>query len=116
MTLNKNITVVNEFKGQYFGFYIKKVSFIGKTAKTATENGLNAADYFTCRIPRISVNGEYLSPVMWNKNFVPPVECLSAETGDELMTEHGFSSDTEKPVKWTLLPQKTLIVILVNLL
>lgn len=111
MTLNKNITVVNEFKGHYFGFYIKGVSFIGKTAKTATESGLNTADYFTCRIPHTSVNGEYISPVMWNKNSVPPVICLSAETGDELMTENGYSIDTETPAKWTLLPQKTWIII-----
>lgn len=54
MIANKDITVINEADGIYFGTYIRGVSCIGKTARTATENGLVSADYFTIRIPKAS--------------------------------------------------------------
>lgn len=102
MISNKDITVINEYKGKYYGFFIKGVSFIGKTTRTATEEGLNTADYFTCRIPESTVI---------SKSLVSPVIYLRTESGENLTTEDAFALQLEYPEKWILRPQKTYIVI-----
>lgn len=96
MILNKNITVINEFNGRYYSFYIEGVSFIGKTAKTVTEKGLNTSDYFICRIPHKSIKGEYISPLKWRNSL--RVIHITTESGIELMTEQGFTLDAETTV------------------
>jgi uracil-DNA glycosylase len=83
--LNKDITVINEYNGIFYGFFIPGVSFIGKTERTATEKGLNTADYFTCRIPENAPQGEYLTPYEWKSLSSAPTD------------------------KWALIPQKTMI-------
>lgn len=87
MISNKDITVINEYNGKFYGFFIPGVSFIGKTERTATEKGLNSADYFTCRIPENAPQGEYLTPYEWKSLLSAPKN------------------------KWALIPQKTLIAI-----
>lgn len=87
MISNNDITVINEYNGNYYGFFIPGVSFIGKTERTATERGLNTADFFTCRIPENAPQGKYLTPKEWKS-------LTSISTN-----------------KWALIPQKTMIVI-----
>lgn len=111
MILNKDITLVNEYKGKYYGFFIRGVSFIGKTERTATEKGLNSADYFTCRIPENAPEGIYLNSKEWNIQPLPPAEYITAENYDVITTEDDIPFETEGEANWALRPQKTYAVI-----
>lgn len=100
MITNKDITVINESGGVYFGVFLKGVSCIGKTARTATEKGLVSADYFTIRIMENRIS-EYGTT---ERSF------LSTEIGEILETEYGwFLELTASHDRFILLPQKTLI-------
>lgn len=102
MISNKDITVINEENGVYFGTVVRGVSFIGKTARTATEKGLQSADYFTIRIAEHLVK-DYGSIT---RQFV------TAENGEILETESGFFLETENSGRiFVLNPQKTMIAV-----
>lgn len=111
MILNKDITLINEYKGNYYGFFIRGVSFIGKTERTATERGLNSADYFTCRIPEDAPEGVYLTSKEWNVQPLRPSEYLTTEDNEVITTESGIPLETEGDIAWSLRPQKTYVVI-----
>lgn len=111
MISNKDITLINEYKGNYYGFFIRGVSFIGKTERSATERGLNSADYFTCRIPEDAPEGVYLTSKEWNVQPLPPSEYLTTEDNEVITTESGIPLETEGDITWTLRPQKTYVVI-----
>lgn len=102
MISNKDITVINEENGVYFGTVVRGVSFIGKTARTATEKGLQSADYFTIRI------AEHLV-----KNYGSfACQFVTAENGEILETESGFFLEIENECsRFALIPQKTMIAI-----
>ena len=111
MISNKDITLVNEYNGQYYGFFISGVSFIGKTERTATERGLNSADYFTCRIPENVPNGKYLTAREWNIQPLPPSTYLLTEDSEIITTENDVPLETEGDNTWAIRPQKTYVVI-----
>lgn len=111
MISNKDITLINEYKGNYYGFFIRGVSFIGKTERTATERGLNSADYFTCRIPEDAPEGVYLTSKEWNIQPLPPSEYITTENNEVITTESGIPLETEGDINWALRPQKTYVVI-----
>lgn len=111
MILNKDITLINEYKGKYYGFFISGVSFIGKTERTATERGLNSADYFTCRIPENAPEGVYLTSKEWNIQPLPPSEHITTENNEVITTESDIPLETEGDITWALRPQKTYVVI-----
>lgn len=95
MITNKDITVINESNGVYFGVFLKGVSCIGKTARTATEKGLVSADYFTIRIM---------------ENLVSEHGFLRTESNEILETEDGsYFELAEADSRFFLLPQKTHI-------
>lgn len=102
MISNKNITVINESNGVYYGAFLRGVSFIGKTARTATEQGLLSADYFTVRIAEqlVSDYGTFAR------------QTLRTENGECLETENGWYLDLESSRERVLfLPQNTLIAV-----
>lgn len=102
MISNKDITVINEENGIYFGTVVRGVSFIGKTARNATEKGLQSADYFTIRIAEHLVK-DYGS---FARQFV------TAENGAILETESGFFFEIENAgSRFALIPQKTMIAV-----
>ncbi len=101
MISNKDVTVINESDGTYYGVFLRGVSFIGKTARTASEQGLISADYFTVRIQEQSVNvGAYAR------------QTLHTENGECLENENGCYLDLECSRERVLfLPQKTMIAV-----
>lgn len=102
MISNKDITVINESNGVYYGTFLRGVSFIGKTARTATEQGLLTADYFTVRI------AEHL--IRDYGTFTRSL--LQAENGSAFETESGYYLDLEtSEMRVIFIPQKTMIVV-----
>lgn len=102
MITNRDITVINESDGIYFGECIRGVSCIGKTARTATEIGLVSADYFTIRIME-SLVSDYGSI---HRSF------LQDEHGGIFETESGYFLELENSGhRFIFLPQKTMIAI-----
>ena len=78
MISNKDVTVINESDGTYYGVFLRGVSFIGKTARTASEQGLISADFFSVRLQEQSVNvGAYARQTLHTENG----ECLENENG-----------------------------------
>lgn len=102
MISNKDITVINESDGVYYGVFLRGVSCIGKTARTATEQGLLTADYFTVRI------AEHLI-----RDYGPFTrDLLQCENGKCFETESGYYLDLEdSEMRVIFLPQNTLIAV-----
>lgn len=108
MLKNADITVITEKNGEYYLNFFSGVSFVGKTAKTASEKGLFSADFFTLRIP--ASNGAiFVSAKEW-KAADGTAERLLTEDGECLCTEDGERLCTEGEEIWTLIPNKTYIV------
>lgn len=103
MVRNAVITVINEVGGIYTSAVLNDVSFIGKTERTATEKGIQTADYFTVRISDTQQAAFAKTVKEIAKQY------LQAENGEIIQTESGEPIELYKCSRFALVPQKTLI-------